>query len=86
MGFTRPRMGRNGVAGCQALYGDVTGHRRSTGTFTTEKDAGKAWQRAEARMSGGRMGNPSRGRRRFRTYVLEEWFPNHQIEARTREN
>jgi integrase len=37
-------------------------------------------------MAEGRMGNPSRGRQRFRTYVLEEWLPNHQMEARTREN
>lgn len=32
------------------------------------------------------MGNPSRGRQRLRTYVLEEWLPNHQMEARTRES
>jgi Phage integrase, N-terminal SAM-like domain len=31
------------------------------------------------------MGNPSRGRQRFRTYVEQEWPPNHQMEARTRE-
>jgi integrase len=86
MGFTRPRPGRSGVTRYQALYDDVKGHRRSAGTFTTEKTADKAWQKAEARMSEGRMGNPSRGRQRFRTYVEEEWLPNHQMEARTREN
>ena len=37
-------------------------------------------------MAEGRMGNPSRGRQRFRTYVEQEWLPNHQMEARTREN
>ena len=36
-------------------------------------------------MAEGRMGNPSRGRQRFRTYVEQEWLPNHQMEARTRE-
>jgi integrase len=86
MGFTRPRAGRNGVTRYQALYDDVKGHRRSAGTFATEKAADKAWQRAEARMAEGRMGNPSRGRQRFRTYVAQEWLPNHQMEARTREN
>ena len=86
MGFTRPRTGRNGAVRYQALYDDVKGHRRSAGTFAKGKDADKAWQWAEARMAEGRMGNLSRGRQRFRTYVLEEWLPNHQMEARTREN
>ena len=86
MGFTRSRPGRDGVTRYQALYDDVKGHRRSAGTFATEKAADKAWQRAEARMAEGRMGNPSRGRQRFRTYVEDEWLPHHQMEARTREN
>jgi integrase len=86
MGFTRPRTGRNGVVRYQALYDDVKGHRRSAGTFATEGAADKAWQRAELRMAEGRMGNPSRGRQRLRGYVLEEWLPNHQMEARTRES
>jgi hypothetical protein len=85
MGFTRPRDGRDGLTRYQALYDDVRGHRRSAGTFATEKAADRAWQRAEARMAEGRMGNPSRGRQRFRTYVEVEWLPNHQMEARTRE-
>ena len=85
MGFTRPRDGRDGLTRYQALYDDAKGHRRSAGTFTTEKAADRAWQRAEARMAEGRMGNPSRGRQRFRTYVEQEWLPNHQMEARTRE-
>src|SRR6266851_3862162 len=86
MGFTRPRTGRGGETRYQALYDDVKGHRRSAGTFGTRKAADRAWQRAEARMAEGRMGNPSRGRQRFRTYVEEEWLANHQMEARTREN
>jgi hypothetical protein len=86
MGFTRPRDGRNGLTRYQALYDDVKGHRRSAGTFATEKAADRAWQRAEARLAEGRMGNPSRGRQRFRAHVQEEWLPNHQMEARTREN
>ena len=86
MGFTRPRTGLSGVVRYQALYDDVKGHRRSAGTFATEDAADKAWQRAELRMAEGRMGNPSRGRQRLRTYVLQEWLPNHQMEERTRES
>jgi Phage integrase, N-terminal SAM-like domain len=85
MGFTRPRDGRDGLTRYQALYDDAKGHRRSAGTFATDKAADRAWQLAEARMAEGRMGNPSRGRQRFRTYVEGEWLPNHQREARTRE-
>ena len=86
MGFTRLRTGRDGVVRYQALYDDVKGHRRSAGTFATQGAADKAWQRAEIRMAEGRMGDPSRGRQRFRRYALEEWLPNHEMEARTREN
>jgi integrase len=86
MGFTRLRADRDGVVRYQALYDDVKGHRRSAGTFATQGAADKAWQRAEIRMAEGRMGDPSRGRQRFRRYVLEEWLPNHEMEARTREN
>jgi hypothetical protein len=59
MGFTRPRAGPDGITRYQALYDDAKGHRRSEGTFTTEKAADRAWQRAETRMAEGRMGNPS---------------------------
>jgi integrase len=86
MGFSRPRQGRDGATRYQALYDDVKGHRRSAGTFATEKASDKAWQRAEAKIAEGRMGNPARGRRKFRAYVQEEWLPNHQMEDRTREN
>lgn len=85
MGFTRSRVGKDGVVRYQALYNDVKGRRRSAGTFRTEKAADKAWQRAEARLAEGRMGSPARGRQRFRRYV-EEWLPHHQMELRTREN
>jgi hypothetical protein len=45
MGFTRLRDGRDGLTRNQALYDDVKGHRRSAGTFATEKAADRAWQR-----------------------------------------
>jgi integrase len=86
MGFTRARVGRDGVVRFQALYTDVKARRRSAGTFSTEKAATRAWQRAEEQVSEGRMGDPRRGQQRFRRYVLEEWLPHHEMEARTREN
>lgn len=86
MGFTRTRTGRDGVVRFQALYDDVKGGRRSAGTFATAEKADRAWQRAEERLAEGRLGDARRGRQRFARYVEEEWFPNHEIEARTREN
>jgi integrase len=86
MGFTRARVGRDRAVRFQALYTDVKGRRRSAGTFSTEKAATRAWQRAEVHVAEGRIGDPRRGQQRFRRYVLEEWLPHHEIEARTREN
>jgi integrase len=86
MGFTRTRVGQDGVVRFQALYADVKGRRRSAGTFATDRAATRAWQRAEEQVAEGRMGDPRRGQQRFRRYVLEEWLPHHEMEARTREN
>jgi integrase len=86
MGFTRVRVGRDRAVRFQALYTDVKGRRRSAGTFSTEKAATRAWQRAEEQVAEGRMGDPRRGQQRFHRYVLEEWLPHHEMEARTREN
>ncbi len=86
MGFSRTRIGRDGVARYQALYDDVKGTRRSAGTFPTAEKADRAWQRAEERLAEGRLGDARRGRQKFERYVEEEWFPNHEVEARTREN
>jgi integrase len=86
MGFTRTRIGQDGVARYQALYSDIKGGRRSAGTFPTVERAERAWQRAEERLAEGRLGDARRGRQKFERYVDEQWFPNHEIEARTREN
>ncbi len=75
----------DGAVRYTALYRDLRGRQRSAGTFTTEKQADRAWQRAEARLAEGRVGNPRRGRQTFRAYVEGEWLPNHVIEATTRQ-
>jgi integrase len=33
----------------------------------------------------GRLGDPARGRQTFRRYVEDTWFPNHEVEATTRQ-
>ncbi|MHB8736951.1 MAG: tyrosine-type recombinase/integrase [Terriglobales bacterium] len=85
MGFVRERPGTNGGVRYQALYDDVKGHRRSAGTFVTEAEAVRAWQRAEDRQADGRSSDTRRTRQRFRRYVEDVWLPHHEMEARTRE-
>ena len=69
-----------------ALYHDVKGRQRSAGTYDTAAQAERAWQRAEDKISEGRLGDTCRGRQNFARYVEESWLPHHQMEARTREN
>ena len=85
MGSTRARVDKGGSTRYVALYRDLRGRQRSAGTFTSEKQADKAWQRAEALVESGRLGDLRRGRQTFRTYVETVWLPAHQIEASTRE-
>ena len=86
MGFSRKRTGKDGRPRYTAYYCDLRGRERSTGTFPNKRDADKAWQRAEAKVAEGRLGDPSRGRQTFQTYVEKTWLPNHEVEATTRQS
>jgi integrase len=86
MGYSRARAGRDGRPRYTAYYWDIRGRERSAGTFSSKKDADKAWQREEAKVAEGRAGDPRRGRQTFERYVREEWLPSHVMELRTREN
>ncbi|GAA1532961.1 hypothetical protein GCM10009827_058680 [Dactylosporangium maewongense] len=68
------------------MYRDHHGRERSAGTFTSKKRANKAWQKAETDLAAGKIGDPKRGRQKLARYVNVEWFPNHVLEATTREN
>ena len=57
-----------------------------TGCPGNRKDADKAWQRAEAKLSEGRIGDPARGRMAFQRYVEEIWLPHHVVELTTRQS
>ena len=86
MGSTRERIGSNGSVRYTALYRDLKGRQRSAGTFATERQADRAWQRAEVRVAQGQLGEPGRGRQTFRDYVEQTWLPNHEIDATTRQS
>ncbi len=85
MGFSRERKGKDGKPRYVALYRDLKGRQRSAGTFVTERQADRAWQRAEAAIGLGWIADPARGRQTFRRYVEDGWLPNHEMEATTRQ-
>lgn len=84
MGFSRKRTGRDCKPRYTAYYRDIRGEERSAGTFARKKEADDAWKAAEATVSAGKRGDPSRGRQTFQTYVLEKWLPHHQLEPGVR--
>jgi integrase len=86
VGYSRKRPGRDGRPRYTAYYQDLADRERSAGTFATKRDAERAWQRAEAMLAEGRLGDPRRGRQTFERYVEDEWLPNHVIEPTTRES
>ena len=86
MGQSRKRLGADGKPRYTAYYDDVTGRRRSAGSFASRREADKAWQRAEAHTSEGRNSDTGRSRQILSRYVEDEWFANHQIELTTRQN
>jgi integrase len=86
MGFSRKRIGRNGRPRYTAYYLDAQERARSAGTFSSRKDADRAWQAVEAAFAAGRPTDPRRGRITFQHYVDKVWFPNHVLEPSTRQS
>jgi integrase len=85
MGYAKRRTGKDGRPRYTAVYVDLRGSERSAGTFSSEKAADRAWQKAEVELRQGRVGDPARGRQTFRKYVEDRWLPNHVLEPTTRE-
>lgn len=83
LGYTIKRMNRHGKPRYTACYEDLKGKIASAGTYSSKKDAEKAWQRAEAEVGKGRDVNLKRGRQTFKKYVEETWLPNHEVEPTT---
>jgi hypothetical protein len=46
MGYSQKRVGHSGKPRYTAVYQDIRGERRSAGTFSSRKDADRAWQKA----------------------------------------
>ena len=85
MGWSQKRKTKEGETRYRSCYRDVRGRIQSAGTFSNKRDSDKAWQRAEMKISEGRLSDPRRGRQTFHRYVTEEWLPHHVMEVTTRE-
>jgi integrase len=86
VGYLRARVTGDGRTRYAAIYVDVKSRQLSARTYASEAQATRAWQKAEAKISEGRLGDARRGRQRFARYVEQQWLPHHQMESRTREN
>ena len=85
MGWVETRTAQDGKPRYIAKYRDLRGRKQSAGTFTSKREANKAWQKEEAKVAEGHLGDPRRGRQTFRRYVEERWLPHHVVEPTTRE-
>ncbi|WP_141579346.1 site-specific integrase [Actinomadura sp. WMMA1423] len=85
MGFVRTYNNKKSTR-YQALYMDHRGKQRSAGTFSTYKEAERAWQAAEVKVREGIPWDHARRRQRFRNYVEDTWLPNHRMEPSTRQD
>lgn len=86
MGWVKPRKGRSGRTTYTAVYLDLQGRERSAGTFRTEKQAVRAWHKAEDDMRSGKVADPALGRQTLRHYVERAWLQHHVVEESTRES
>ena len=86
LGWVKEHAGRDGKPVYYAVYRDLQGRERSIGSFARKGEAKAAWQDAESLLRAGKLiGDPKLGRQKFRQYVEDTWFPQHPIEATTRE-
>jgi catechol 2,3-dioxygenase-like lactoylglutathione lyase family enzyme len=86
LGWVKEHAGRDGKPVYYAVYRDLQGRERSLGAFVRKGEAKAAWQDAESLLRAGKLiGDPKLGRHRFRQYVEDARFPQHPIEASTRE-
>ena len=86
MAFVRRRVGKTGMERFLRIYIDLDGEERSSGSFSTEKQALREAQRVEDKLAEGLAVDRHRGKQPFGDYVIETWFPNHMIEHSTRQN
>ena len=59
MGWVEIRTAQDGKPRYIAKYRDLRGRKQSAGTFTSKREANKAWQKEEAKVAEGHLGEPA---------------------------
>lgn len=84
MAWTRVRVTSDGQRRHIGYYRDPAGQTRSAGTFSNERAALRAGQRAEGKVEDGSWYDRQAGRVTFRAYVEEIWWPSRHLEVTTK--
>ena len=84
MAWTRERDNAAGQRRHTGYYRDPAGNTRSAGTFTNQRTALRAGQRAEGKVEDGSWIDRQAGRVTFRAYVEEIWWPSRHLEVTTK--
>lgn len=75
MAFVRKRVGKTGIERFLGIYIDLDGEERSSGSFSTEKQALREAQRVEDKLAEGQAVDRHRGKQSLGDYVIETWLP-----------
>lgn len=75
MGRILERAGRGGDRRLTAHFRNEEGGERSAGTFTSRREAERAWRRREHDTAAGERRRQEVARQYLKRYVLESWFP-----------
>ena len=84
MAWTRVRVTSEGQRRHIGYYRDPAGATRSAGTFSNERAALRAGQRAEGKVEDGSWYDRQAGRVTFRSYVEDSWWPSRHLEVTTK--
>ena len=83
MGWSKNRPNRLGKPRWTAYYRDESEVTRSAGTYSTKREADRAWQEEESHLRSGRWIDPNAGKITLAAYALDHWFPSRLLETNT---
>src|SRR5665647_1541946 len=84
MAWVTKRRGSDGDLRYQGRYRDPFGAKRTAGTYPSHRQALKAANRAEGKVSDGTWLDPNAGTITFREYAEDVWLPSRHLEVTTR--
>jgi len=84
MAWVTKRRGSDGALHYQGRYRDPFGGKRTVGTYPSHRQALKAANRAEGKVSDGTWLDPNTGTITFQQYAEDVWLPSRHLEVTTR--